>query len=114
MPRTTVAYDCVRCGACCCNLDQNREIGYRDYVEIGKRSPLVRQPELLKKYVVINEDGIPHMKLDARERCVALKGAVGRKVECVIYPDRPSGCRRVQPGDENCKKSRRERGIDPA
>jgi Fe-S-cluster containining protein len=106
-------FDCVRCGACCCNIDKNRALGFRDYVEVEPRDKLRKEKRLLPVYVVFNEKNEPHMKL-RNHRCVALKGRIGVKVGCEIYPLRPSGCRRVQPGDAECRRARRERGIDPA
>ncbi len=106
-------YDCVRCGACCYNVDRNRAIGYVDYVEVEKRDAIRKDKKLLALYVYKNEDGVPHMKLDARQRCSALAGTLGRKVGCEIYAVRPAGCRRLEPGDAECRRARRERGIDP-
>ncbi|MEI8254542.1 MAG: YkgJ family cysteine cluster protein [Deltaproteobacteria bacterium] len=107
-------YDCVQCGACCYNIDQNRAVGYRDYVEVEKRDAIRKQKKLLKIYVYENADGIPHMKLDARrQRCTALEGTLGRKVGCEIYEFRPGGCRRLKAGSAECRRDRRERGIDP-
>lgn len=107
-------FDCVTCGACCTNPDENRETGYAFYVEIGKRDRILRKPELVKKLVVQDPDGIPHMRLRADHRCVALKGPLGSSVSCSIYEDRPACCRRVQPGDAECRKYRKERGIGAA
>lgn len=106
-------YDCVRCGACCYNIDKNRALDYVDYVEVEKRDVLRKQKRLLPIYVVKNDDNELHMKLNHLQRCVALKGTLGRKVGCEIYVYRPGGCRRLQPGDAECRRARRERGIDP-
>lgn len=32
---------------------------------------------------------------------------------CSVYPQRPSPCREVQPGDEKCNKARDRHGLDP-
>jgi uncharacterized protein len=108
---STTQYDCQHCGACCCNLDQNREIGYVDYVEVKRRDPLMRKPELREKLVVINDKGEFHMRLDHNQRCIALRGRVGRSVGCSIYEDRPAVCRKVKPGSEACIQAREERGV---
>jgi hypothetical protein len=105
-------FDCVRCGACCCNIDKNRALGFRDYVEVEPRDKLRKEKKLLPLYVVYNDEGEPHMKL-RNNRCIALGGRLGVKVGCKIYAVRPSPCRRVQPGDAECRRARRERGIDP-
>ena len=44
---------------------------------------------------------------ETRPRCACLEGALGGRVTCTIYPDRPEACRDVQPGDAWCLESRR-------
>lgn len=106
-------YDCQACGACCCNPDENRRERYADYVELSKRSALATHPRLLARLTVVNEKGERHMRLrGAEQRCVALDGALGVRVSCTIYDLRPSGCRAVVPGSKECRRDRRERGID--
>ncbi len=105
-------FDCTRCGACCCNPDENRAEGYRYYVEVQADSRLLAKNELQKRYLVFDESGVPHLRLDPAGRCVALRGRLGRSVTCDVYPDRPRGCRLVEAGSERCLQARRERGID--
>ena len=108
------AYDCQACGACCCNPDENRAERYLDYVEVSKRSALARHPRLLLRLTVLNDKGERHMRLrGAEQRCVALEGKLGAHVACTIYDLRPAGCRAVVPGSKECRRDRRERGIDP-
>jgi len=105
--------DCQTCGACCCNPDVNRGEQYRYYVFIDDaRSKLLQRPDWRKRYVIEDERGEPHLRLDASGRCVALRGKLGRSVECLVYPHRPRGCRAVEAGSEECLRARRERGID--
>lgn len=80
--------------------------GFRDYVEIERGDAILRKPDLMRRYVVVNGEGVPHLRLDGEGRCLALKGALGRHVRCAIYHDRPSPCRRVQEGSELCLKYR--------
>lgn len=103
--------DCTRCGACCTNPAVNTAEGFVDYVEVGAGEPLLRRADLLKKYVVSNEDGVRHLRLDGSGRCLALLGGLGRSVRCAIYAHRPHGCRRVQPGDPECLRVRADRGL---
>jgi Fe-S-cluster containining protein len=108
-------FDCVSCGACCCNRDQNREIDYDEYVEVLPRDRLRKKPELLAKLTFTNDKGEVHMRLvGVNQRCCALTGRLGESVSCSIYDLRPAVCRRVEPGDDECRKARVERGIDPA
>jgi hypothetical protein len=102
-----VIFDCQACGACCCNSDENRAEGYRDYVEVTPRTALFRQPALLRKLTVLNGAGERHMKLRGEEqRCVALQGRLGVRVSCSIYPLRPPSCRQVEPGSRECRRAR--------
>lgn len=107
-----MTYDCQTCGACCCNPDENRAEGYLDYVEVAAFEPLAGKRALLKRFTVLNARGERHMRLQDH-RCSALKGPLGKRVECLIYDDRPQGCRRVEAGSERCLQYRQERGIDP-
>ena len=103
----------MACGACCCNPDENREENFLDYVEVSPRSRLARTPSLARKLTVLNRRGERHMKLRGREqRCAALEGEVGAAVYCKIYDLRPAGCRSVEPGSAECRRDRRERGVE--
>jgi Fe-S-cluster containining protein len=46
-------------------------------------------------------------------RCHALAGEIGAQVSCVVYPQRPSPCRELQPGDEKCNQARARHGLQP-
>lgn len=40
--------------------------------------------------------------------CVALEGAVGKKVKCAVYKNRPAVCSEaVKPGDKTCRALRK-------
>lgn len=47
----------------------------------------------------------------ARPQCVALIGEVGNRVSCGVYEQRPSPCREVQPGDDQCRRARLRWGL---
>lgn len=102
--------DCQSCGACCTNPDENRAEGFPYYVEITPRDGVLRKPDLVKRYVVRDPDGVPHMRLD-QQRCAALQGKLGQRVHCAIYADRPRGCRLVEAGSPRCLQYRAERGL---
>jgi Fe-S-cluster containining protein len=104
-------FDCTRCGACCCNPDENRAEGYSDYVEIKSGDEILMRPAILRRLVVMNAQGVPHMKM-IHERCAALEGPVGRRALCSIYEVRPSPCRRMEAGSDACLARRKERGVD--
>jgi len=106
-------FDCQECGACCCNTARNIRTGSREYVEVSKNDKLYRENrELLKKLGERNRAGVFHLRLIGEEqRCVALDGDIGLGVGCEIYPLRPSGCRKVEAGDEECLKARKLHGL---
>jgi len=107
-----VRFDCQRCGACCCNPAENRAEGYREYVPVEPGSRLLRRHRILDRYTFANGRGERHMKLvGPGERCAALDGALGRRVACAIYADRPAACRHVEAGSARCLQYRAERGI---
>lgn len=103
--------DCQSCGACCTNPDENRLEGFRSYVEVRAGEPLLRRHELVKRYTVVDGDGVVHLRLDPSERCAALVGKLGRRVSCAIYAYRPRGCRLVEAGSPRCLAARAERGL---
>ena len=104
-------FDCTSCGACCCNSPDNVARGYVAYVEIDDpRSRLLTDRSLKRKLVASDADGKPHMRM-LGDRCAALSGRVGDHVRCTVYAHRPRPCRRVQPGDPDCLRSRHERGL---
>jgi hypothetical protein len=51
--------------------------------------------------------------LRPQPRCAALQGVVGESAFCTVYPDRPSPCRELEPGDERCARARARNGMDP-
>ncbi len=108
---TASSYDCQSCGACCVNLPSNRDEGFTAWVEIEPDDAILERVDLARK-LVIEIDGVPHLRLATDGRCLALRGALGNSVACSIYHHRPSPCRRVQPGDALCKRYRHEHGLD--
>ena len=104
-----MALDCEACGACCTNAAENEREGRRDYVPVERGAKLLTRADLVRRWVDMG--GEPHMKLDGEGRCLALRGKLGHRVRCEIYHQRPSAGRRVQPGDGDCLRARRERGL---
>lgn len=85
---------------------------FYDYVEVTKSDPLWKRRDLMKKLAVQNEQGEFHLRLVGEEqRCIALLGRLGARVECDIYALRPAGCRRVEVGSHACLEARRDRGL---
>jgi len=105
--------DCTRCGACCVNPRENRDAGFHDWVEVRADDALARPRARAKwrKLLVVNERGELHLALDASQRCAALRGALGVRVRCAVYAERPRACRRVEPGSDRCLQYRTEHGF---
>ncbi|MCS6899198.1 MAG: YkgJ family cysteine cluster protein [Myxococcales bacterium] len=103
--------DCTTCGACCTNPEENRAEGFLYYVEVDRSCSLLYRPDLRKRYVVEDPEGIPHLRMDPAQRCSALVGKLGKRVRCSIYEHRPRGCRLVEAGSLRCLQARQERGI---
>lgn len=72
---------------------------------------LLVRADLVKKLVVRDADGVPHLRLTDDHRCIALAGTLGRDVRCTTYAHRPTPCRQVQPGDALCRRYRHEHGM---
>jgi hypothetical protein len=107
------ALDCQACGACCINLPLNQAAGVKYWVEIEPEAKILGRPDLLRKLVVRDRSGVPHLRLEHDGRCASLRGPLGGKVSCAIYHQRPGPCRRVQAGDASCLRSRQAHGLDP-
>jgi Fe-S-cluster containining protein len=103
-----VTYDCTRCGACCFNPPSNREEQFHDWVEIEPHAAILRRADLVRKLVTYDHAAVPHLRVAADGRCLALSGALFERVRCTIYAQRPRPCRRVQPGDADCERARTE------
>jgi Fe-S-cluster containining protein len=102
--------DCLTCGACCTNPEENRREGFRDWVELDPRDVILGR-RVAQKLVVYNQAGEPHLRLDG-DRCAALRGKLGQRVFCSVYEIRPRACRRVEAGSDRCHQYRRERNLE--
>jgi Fe-S-cluster containining protein len=108
MVKTPIELDCRTCGACCAP-ERNDAL----YVGIGPIDVTRLTAHFRRQYVA--QDSIL-TKLDPRGRCVcvALRGAIGRRVSCSIYERRPEECRRLTAGSKDCLSARRQAGLDAA
>jgi Fe-S-cluster containining protein len=105
-------YDCTMCGACCFNSRENVAAGYRWYVEIDDPDSQLISRKQWRKYLELDPNDTPHVRILDDGRCAALKGRLGQRVHCDVYKYRPSCCKRVEPGDPSCLQARRERGLE--
>ena len=84
--------DCQSCGACCC-FKWSWPVLKRDRSDAANIQPELQHPTL------------PLMRT-SNDRCVAMRGTVGVQTSCSIYTDRPSACRKFQPGSALCLEAR--------
>ena len=105
------SWDCQACGACCRNLDVNQASGVRYWVEIAAADKILTRQDLVRKLVTYDRARVPHLRMTHDGTCEALRGAIGDRVTCSIYHQRPSPCRRVMPGDDTCVRSRAACGL---
>lgn len=107
---STAQNPCLTCGACC--------IGYRASFYWAECDDAVPRgvPERLTVRVSPFRRA---MRRSRTGRCVALRGAPGRRVRCSIYERRPSVCRAFEPGwaagsaDDRCAGARARLGLRP-
>lgn len=108
----TVSSPCLTCGACCA--------AYRVsfYWAEANDAPGGTVP------VEFTEKVSPHRRAmrvnNVRElRCVCLRGVIGERVSCAIYPDRSSTCREFLydgeggQANERCGQARARHGLPP-
>lgn len=94
---------CVECGACCASFRVS--FYWFEAESHGLPMDLTRQVNAFYSCMAGTETH--------PVRCAALQGAVGQAVSCSVYAQRPSPCREVQAGDEQCAKARRKHGLIP-
>ena len=100
-------YDCQSCGACC----QIRHRKFGEYL-VGLTAKDEDRLTASQAMRFVGDD--PHgpvMKIRRNGNCVALQGTVGEKVSCEIYGKRPETCSDFNPGNDRCKKWRKEIGL---
>ena len=101
MSQAADKHPCLACGACCASF---RVSFYWSEGEArGLPAGLTDQVTAWFACMAGTNQGRP--------RCAALDGAVGAAVSCRVYEQRPSPCREVEPGDEQCVKARQRHGL---
>jgi Fe-S-cluster containining protein len=94
---------CLQCGACCATFRVS--FYWSDATVWGLPESLTERVNPWLSCMAGTNQPAP--------RCRALEGVVGKEVTCVVYSQRPSPCREVQPGDEKCSKARVAHGLAP-
>ncbi|WP_374347083.1 YkgJ family cysteine cluster protein [Chitinimonas sp.] len=94
---------CLQCGACCAAF---RVSFY--WAEAEQRGlPLALTEQVNGLMSCMRGSWAP------QPRCAALQGEVGGATRCSVYLQRPSPCREVQPGDEQCRRARARHRLPP-
>lgn len=101
--------DCLTCGVCCAAMlcvgvrpGEEKRISAEDYWDItaqGENGEI-----LVDRYLRRNAETLA---------CSALDGALGERVGCRIYEQRPSMCRHFEAGSDKCHALRRAYGLEP-
>lgn len=104
--------DCERCGACC---RAQPPFGGGVFVRLGPADLARLTPDEAARLVVAAPGGgraLPLATDAAGQRvCAALRGDLGRRVTCAIYPRRPDACRGLEQGSDECRLAREEAGL---
>lgn len=96
-----VTNPCLECGACCATF--RISFYWAEATERGLPPALV---EALPPWY-----GCMAGTNQAQPHCMALQGEVGGGTKCSVYLQRPSPCREVEAGDEQCRKARLRHGL---
>jgi uncharacterized protein len=113
--RTTPAWDCQACGACCASPWKGN-----GYVVVGDEEPRLRRlgvptvtlryggptgiGELVEKLAMVRDEA-------GRFVCTQFDGPIGGPCSCRIYEERPQPCRRLEVGSAGCRDARRRLGF---
>jgi Fe-S-cluster containining protein len=92
------ANPCQSCGACCA------------YSAEWPRFSLESEEALALIPPPLVDDSRGRMRCEGN-RCLALKGEIGKSTACSIYAARPEVCRACQPGDPECLTARQHYSL---
>ena len=108
--RETDVPECRTCGACCTGSSSDG-----DFVPVTrldrKRLPTKYQKKLqdLSEQTSGAMQALGLKRFGAVEACIALKGTLGKDIQCDVYAQRPDFCRTFEKGSQQCHDRRRER-----
>lgn len=92
---------CLRCGACCATYRVS--FYWAESAQHGLPDDLIEKISPWHACMAGTEKPEP--------RCRALAGVIGKSVSCLVYPQRPSPCRELQPGEDKCNRARLGHGL---
>ncbi len=92
---------CQTCGACCAHFRVS--FYWAEAKQRGLHEQWTEKRD--HHHLCMRGTNAPH------PRCAALRGQVGCHVHCMVYEQRPSPCKEVMPGSEQCNASRLAYGL---
>jgi Fe-S-cluster containining protein len=98
-------FDCRTCGACCAPERNDALYVGVTAIDVARLTKSWRERHVAHGSILTRLDPV------GRCVCVALRGAVGRRVSCAIYERRPSECRSLEAGSRDCLAARRQAGL---
>jgi hypothetical protein len=107
-PADACVPDCLTCGACCASfvcvdVAPGNPVSSKDCWEITRQGKSGGE-FTVDRYIKRKEEDFS---------CTALEGAIGEKVSCRVYDDRPRMCRQFEAGSDRCHAVRRAYGLEP-
>jgi len=99
---------CQSCGACCASFRVDfhaAELAGGAYAWDAGVPRELAVPVIGETMRMLGTDAAP-------PRCAALRGEIGRAVDCVIYSARPSPCREFDIEHDACRQARQIHGVD--
>jgi hypothetical protein len=95
--------ECQRCGACCATFRVS--FHWLEAADAGLPDACVERLTPARVCLAGTNAKAP--------RCVALRGALGERVTCAVYAQRPTPCRELEIGDDKCNRARARHGLPP-
>lgn len=110
----TLVHPCQNCGACCASF---RVSFY--WREAERNDAINPVPQGFWDESTPQERAMKGTSNKHHPKCIALKGRIGEFVNCEIYANRPTPCRKFQASYENgehqprCDDAREKHGLKP-
>jgi uncharacterized protein len=94
---------CLTCGACCAAYRVS--FYWAEAEERGLPESLTERISPWQSCLVGTNGPV--------SRCTCLQGVIGQSVSCAIYEQRPSPCRDLHFGDDQCHRARAKHRLPP-
>ena len=114
MSQSDKLHPCQKCGACCASFRVSFYWREAESKEQNNAVPQGHWVDTTSQLRSMKGTDVKHSP-----KCVALKGRIGHFVNCEIYENRPSPCRRFKASYEDgqnvprCDEAREKHGLRP-